>query len=188
MKNSLNYAATALVAACSISAPAMAQDKEYYTTFSVGSGNFVQLDSTYGTINFDPGFTWDVGFGKYIGDKTRLELLYERQDSYGWKFWSVNVRDHTRADSAVLSYLYDFKNDSKWTPYIGPSIGTAWVSNGGETASSFAYGVQAGISYKIDNTKDLIFKLSHIRATRLDYAYTWITNGGYTSARVGIRF
>ena len=168
--------------------PSIAQEKDWYSTFSVGMGNFVPLTSTVGTVNFDPGFSFDVGIGKYISENTALEFSYDSHSSYGWKFWNLGVRDTTTSHSVLISPLLEFGKGEKWKPFIGPSIGASWVSNGGETASSFAYGVQGGLSYEMNDNSDLILKISHVRASRLDYSTTWVKNGGYTSIKIGTRF
>ena len=175
------------VALSAFTAPTMAQEKDWYSTFSVGMSNFVPITTSYGTVNFDPGFSFDVGVGKYISDDTAIELSFESTNSSGWTFWNLSAADTTTSNSILISPLKEFGDSGKWRPFIGPSIGTTWVSNGGETASSFAYGVQAGLNYEMENS-DLVLKLSHVRATRLDYSSVWIENGGYTSFKVGVRF
>jgi OOP family OmpA-OmpF porin len=60
-----------------------------------------------------------------------------------------------KATAFMANGYYDFKNDSKFTPYIGVGAGTAHMvssvtSGHSDTANVFAYQALAGVSYEIN--------------------------------------
>lgn len=189
MKFFKEFVAAAAFASAVIAAPAMADDKGFYGTLSIGGGDFSSLSIGAVTVDFDPGFNFEGGFGYDFGNDWRAEFTYDRTTSEGFSVFNTNIADSTLVEHLLASAYYDFnKSDNKLTPFVGVSAGNAWVSNGGETATAFAYGISAGANYEIDEDTTLFGKISHIRATQLDYSTVSITGAHDTSLKVGLRY
>ena len=182
-------ASAAAVAAATISAPAMADDKGFYGTLSIGGGDFSSIDVGVTTVNFDPGFNFEAGIGHDSGFNLRTELSYDNTKSDGFSVFNVSLTDSTTVEHLLTSVYYDFKkDDQKFSPFLGVSLGTTWVSNGGETANAFAYGVSAGVNYDLNENATLFGKLAHIRASDLEYSTVRITGAHDTSLKAGLRY
>lgn len=189
MKLFTKLAAAAAVAAATISAPAMADDKGFYGTLSIGGGDFSSIKAGSATIDFDPGFNIEAGIGYENGFNLRTELTYDNTKSEGFSVFNVSLTDSTTVEHLLASMYYDFKkDDQKFSPFVGVSLGTTWVSNGGETATAFAYGVSAGVNYDLNENSTLFGKLAHIRASDLEYSTVTITNAYDTSLKAGLRY
>ncbi len=63
-------------------------------------------------------------------------------------FASVGVNLDTRVNIYMANAYYDFKNDSKFTPFVGFGVGVADIKIAEDKA--FAYSVNAGAQYSID--------------------------------------
>ena len=59
---------------------------------------------------------------------------------------------------------------------------------GDNDASSFSYGVQAGVSYEASEEIDVFGKISYLRVNDLDYDTLYDVNTGAWSAKLGARF
>ena len=189
MKFFTKLAAAAAVAAATVSAPAMAEDKGFYGTLSIGGGDFSSLQVGNATVDFDPGFNFEGGIGYDFGNNWRGEFTYDNTQSDGWSVFNTSVTDATTVEHLLGSAYYDFKKgDRKFTPFVGLSLGNVWVSNGGETATAFAYGLSTGVNYDINEDTTLFGKLAHIRHTQLNYSTVFITNAHDTSLKVGLRY
>ena len=189
MKFITKLATTAAVASAAVSSPAMADDKGFYGTLSIGVGDFSSLTVGAVTIDFDPDFNFEGGIGYDFGNDWRGEFSYDRTSSDGFSIFNLNLTDSTVVEHLLASAYYDFNNSgNKLTPFVGVSAGNAWVSNGGETATAFAYGISAGANYEIDEDTTLFGKIAHIRATQLDYSVLSITNAHDTRLKVGLRY
>ena len=189
MKSIAKLVTAAAVASAAISAPAIADDKGFYGTLSIGGGDFSSLKVGTATVDFDPGFNFEGGIGYDFGNNWRAEFTYDRTTSEGWSVFNTSIADSTLVEHLLASAYYDFnKSDKKLSPFIGVSAGNAWVSNGGETATAFAYGISAGANYEINEDTTLFGKLTHIRATQLNYSTVYITNASDTSLKAGLRY
>ena len=75
---------------------------------------------------------------------------------------------------------------------MGLSIGSTTASFGGvtadEQASSFSYGVQAGVSYEASEEIDVFDKISYLQVNDLDYDTLYDINTGAWSAKLSARF
>ena len=198
MKLFTKLVAAAAVAAATISAPAMADDKGIYATGSFGfnQANDIDIDVTGGTdytIEPDSGIAFDLGIGYDFGENFRLEATWDRiLSDEGNRTDSGKYDNDTTVDSYLASLYYDFDTNSKWSPFVGLSVGSTTASFGGvtadEQASSFSYGVQAGVSYVATEEIDVFGKISYLRVNDLDYDTLYDINTGAWSAKLGARF
>jgi opacity protein-like surface antigen len=63
-------------------------------------------------------------------------------------FATVGVSFDNRVNLYMANAYYDFKNDSKFTPFVGVGLGVADIKNAKD--SEFTYSVNAGAKYNID--------------------------------------
>ena len=189
MKLFSKIAAAIAVTAATISAPAMAEDKGFYATLAIGGGDFSSIDVGSTEIDFDPGLNLEGGIGYDYGNNWRTEVTYDSTESDGYSVFNVSLNDETTVEHVLASVYYDFKTDGKkFSPFVGISLGQAWVSNGGETADAFAFGISVGANYDINEKSTLFGKLAHVRASDLEYSTVTITNAYDTSLKVGLRY
>ena len=178
-----------------IGSPSLAgeADKGIDATGSVGDSRIQDTDVETNipgyepTIKFDSGVGFDLGLGYDFGN-IRLEATWDLITSGGGKVAGVEVDDDTTVNGYLASIYYDFDNSSKWTPFIGGSLGSVNAEVGEEDASSFYYGVQGGVSYEVSEQLDIIGKVSYLRASDLDYSVLIDVNAPTVSARLGVRF
>ena len=183
--------ALAAIGAAAIGSPAFAdeKDKGFYATGSVGYSQIQDIDveDFDPDIEFDGGLGFDLGIGYDFGN-IRLEATWDRITSNGGDVGNIPVDEDTIVDGYLASVYYDFENSSKWTPFIGGSIGTVNADVGGEDASSMYFGAQVGVSYEVSNQFDIVGKVSYLRANDLDYDVLENVDVPAVSARLGVRF
>jgi len=140
---------------------------EARTDFSHSGGtDQAEYDLGYGLSGF-AGYKFDHGL--------RLEMeLGMRQNHISNIDTSIGDPDggKTRAETAFINAVYDFDNQSRFTPYLGAGIGVAHVSHdlvqrvAGETVhddhTSLAGQAIAGISVKIDDRWDAFADYRHV--------------------------
>ncbi len=109
--------------------------------------------------------------------------------SLGWQFHplvraeveaSYRDTDLDGAAGSAKTYTYfvngiwDIKNDTRFTPYIGAGVGYAYNKLDGagisESESNFAYQGIAGVSYTIDNNWALTAQYNYVDTLDFDYA------------------
>ena len=187
--------AVAAIGVSAVGSPSLAgeADKGFYATGSVGYSQIQDIDVETNipgyepTIKFDSGVGFDLGLGYDFGN-IRLEATWDRITSTGGKVAGVEVDEDTTVNGYLASIYYDFDNSSKWTPFIGGSLGSVNAEVGGEDASSFYYGIQGGVSYEVSDQLDIIGKVSYLRANDLDYDALEDVEVPAISARLGVRF
>ncbi len=176
----------------------MAGEKGFYATGSFGfnQANDIDVDVINGTdytIEPDSGVALDLGVGYDFGDNFRVEATWDRMASPGGNRTDTgNYDNDTTVDSYLASLYYDFDSSSKWSPFVGLSVGSTTASIGGVTGdnedTSFSYGVQAGVSYEASEEIDVFGKISYLRVNDLDYDTLFDVNTGAWSAKLGARF
>lgn len=146
-------------------------------------------DNNYkGSLNSKFGFAGETGIGYKSGD-WRFDLLYGyndlNRDNYSLS-GNPSVSNQTTG-SANLQTLqfgvsYDIKTNSRWTPYVGGTIGAGWLSVGdsslnvdgvkykvkGDTASALVYGGKAGLTYKVSRRWDIFAEGAYLRTNSFD--------------------
>lgn len=158
--------------------PAGAQDSGFYLGAS-GALTGARTDFSHpgGTdsAEYDPGY----GFSGFAGYKFQSGLRAElelgiRQNNIANIDSSITDPDggETRADTAFANLLYDFDNDSRFTPYVGAGVGIAHVSHGlvntvaGDTVHDdqtvLAGQAIAGVSMKVAEKWDVFADYRHV--------------------------
>lgn len=155
------------------SASALAEVEEerwprWYVGISGGVAFFDESDlsgASTGGIDYDAGYSvsGSLGYlpafsGPYLNNlRFEVELGYRaaEMESYTLNGTSFSGRDDVRMLTYMANAFYDFRNDGKWTPYLGAGAGLADVhvdsSSGlGNTSDSdevLAYQFLAGVTY-----------------------------------------
>ena len=163
--------ALATIGAAAIGSHAFAgeKDKGFYATSSVGYSKIEEFPNFFNqSVNFDEGVGFDIGLGYDFGNNWRLEATWDRVVSPGTTTAGRTGNVDTIFDGFLASAYYDFDNDSKWTPYLGGSVGTVDIEIDGGNADSFYYGIQAGVSYEASEDFDIFGKASYLHASSID--------------------
>ena len=183
--------AVAAIGVTAIGSPSLAgeEKKGFYATGSFGYSQIqdVDIEDVDRDLEFDAGIGFDLGLGYDFGN-IRLEATWDRITSDGGNFGNTKLSDDTTVDGFLASIYYDFESSSKWTPFIGGSIGTVNADVNGEDDSSLYYGVQGGVSYEVSNQIDIVGKVSVLRASDLDYSALVDVSTPAISARLGVRY
>ncbi len=175
-------------------------DKGTYITGSLGLSKIGDLDyeDTDGTIysdllEFDTGGVSELGIGYDFGT-FRIEGTWNKSHSDQVEVASVIAVD---MESEVNTYLgsiyYDFSTNSKWTPFVGASLGRgSWdtkLDGIKDDASGLAYGIQGGVNYQTSDSIDVYGKLSRVVIPELDFDDgSQVENTLITSGTIGVRF
>jgi OmpA-OmpF porin, OOP family len=133
---------------------------------------------------YDAGFTGGAFVGKKMGNyRAELEGIYEESDVDG-------ANRTTEFSGALVNGYYDFKNASRFTPYVGAGIGYGKVRYSSDTAGvnsssedALAYQGVAGVGYELNPCWTLTG----------EYRYLGTTEAGDTryqshSALAGVRY
>lgn len=131
------------------------------------------------------GFRYDNGF------RTELEYRYQSSDIDEVRF---NAGAPTAAPDASLSahllmtnVIYEFRNSSRLTPYIGGGVGAAWVTSWtgpGDVTDrdlTYAYQGRAGVAFALNETTRIGAEYVYVRTGELTYgpeAFTPTGPGG----------
>lgn len=169
---------TLVIGAAAVGAPVFSaeEDKGAYVTGSVGYAKILDIDITNFSSNleFDGGLGFDLGLGYDFGNNWRLEATWDRANSGGATLGSITINADTAVNSYLASVYYDFDNSSKWTPFLGGSLGSVNAEVDGDTASGLMYGVQGGVSYEATEKLDIFGKVSYLRSSDLDFPPTLV--------------
>ena len=163
--------------------------KGIYMTGSIGVSKIgdIDVEGIASDIELDSGTNFEIGVGYDLG-KTRLETTWERSNSQGVSWLGYSIKSTAIADSFLASAIYDFENNSRWTPFAGVSIGSSKVEINNENASSIAYGVQTGLGYQSSDKVEFFVKINRIVTNKLDFSSSDLTNANTTGIRIGARF
>ncbi|MGH0004263.1 outer membrane protein [Pseudovibrio ascidiaceicola] len=173
MKNK-HLISLASAAAMSLAALASAQAEEATSWYIQGTGGLSLGSLTVedragdeGSLN-DEGFNSRIGVGAYIFHDFRVGV------ESGYASFSENSVDVDTWDVLAVAY-YDFKNDTRLTPFVGLGAGLAQqrikIGNGAnaekETTNHLALKVGAGVGYEIADNLELLAEHSfqyHVKA------------------------
>ena len=111
------------------------ENSGWYATGSIGASQISDIKyinaagaETGQEITFDSGLGLDLGFGYDFGS-TRIEGTWSRgQSPGGTDSGTVFVTD-TTIDSILLSAYYDFRSSKQWSPFVGISLFSTWISS-----------------------------------------------------------
>jgi len=182
--------AIAAIGAAAVGSPSLAEDEDkgFYATGSIGYSQIQDIDveDSSSDLTFDSGIGFDLGVGYDFG-KLRVEATWDRATS-GEIEWLTTSDADTTVDSYLASLYFDIETESKWTPFLGASIGSATAEIDDADDSSFTYGIQAGVSYEASEKVDIFAKVSYLIIDELEIGSWEIDNGSVFGARVGARF
>lgn len=184
--------ATFVIGAAAAGTPAFSaeEDKGIYVTGSVGYSKILDIDieNFSSDLKFDGGVGFDLGLGYDFGKNFRVEATWDRTNSGGAELAGISIDADTVVNSYLASVYYDFDNSSKWTPFLGGSIGSVSADVDGETASSLMYGLQGGLSYEATEKLDIFGKISYLRSNDLDYSVLINVKAPVLAFRLGARY
>ncbi len=160
-----------------------------YLTGSIGLSkiNDIDVQNIISNIEFDTGFGVDLGIGYDFG-QNRFEASWLMGQSDGVSWLGYSIESDSKIDSILVSYYYDFRDNKKWSPFIGLSIGSANVDIDGVEDTGITYGIGYGLSYKTSEVLDIFIKGQTMVIPELNFGTISIENGNYTNLKVGIRF
>ena len=165
--------------------------KGVYLTSSMGLSkiNDIKVQNTNSDIEFDTGLGFDIGIGHDFG-QNRIEVSWARGQSDEVSLLGYSIERDSRIDSLLVSYYYDFRDNKKWSPFIGASIGSTNVDIDGFEDSGLTYGLGYGLSYKTSKFVEIFIKGKTMLVPELDFGTIVgsIENGTYTNGTVGIRY
>ena len=172
----------AAVAAATISAPAMADEKGIY---ALGSLGISQTDVEF--VSIDESFNFELGLGYDLGNDWRTEVTWERNYLQSVTLLGLTLNSDASTDSFLFSAYKDFSNNSKITPFIGAGLGSTSVNDDDNSwDSAFTYALSAGASYEASEKVDLYTKVQVLYATPSTANVDFDSNA--VSAKVGVRY
>ena len=182
MKSFTKLAAAAAVAAATVSAPALADDKGIYALGSIGVS---QTDVD--VISVDESFNFEIGLGYDFGNDIRAELTWDKNYLNSLTSQGITVNTDAAYDSVLVSVYKDFSNESKVTPFIGAGLGSTSVNDSSNSwDSAFTYALSVGASYEASEKTDLYAKVQAMYASPKTAGLTFESNA--VSAKVGVRY
>lgn len=180
--------ATAAVALLPFTAGAA--DRGFYLDLHGGVNWLTDSDfDTAGTSNeldFDTGWAVGTAVGYQYGNgfRSEIELTYRTNDVDGLN--GVGTNGDVKAWNLFLNGYWDFRNSSRWTPYVGAGLGWAWVdfdsvgpvglSQVDDNDGNFAVQGIAGITFQATSNVDLFADYRYLTAFDQD-----LTNNGGAS-------
>lgn len=120
------------------------------------------------------GFRYDNGF------RTELEYRYQSSDLDEVRF-NAPTAPTVAPDASLAAHflmtnvIYEFRNSSRLTPYIGGGVGAAWVTSwtgpGDATGRDLTYAYQgrAGLAFALNETTRLGAEYVYVRTGELTY-------------------
>ena len=196
MKRLSHFLSTTFAGLSLLSTPLIANEystKGAYLTGSIGGSQVgdIDVENVNSDIEFDSGLGLDLGLGYDFGT-TRVEGNWVRGQSDGTSWLGFDIQTDTTIDSFMGSAYYDFREDKKWSPFIGASIGSTTVDIDGDSESGFSYGLSYGLSYKTSEQVEVFFKANTSIVPELTFdtvnnGTITITNGNYTNGTIGLR-
>ena len=192
-----NHCASAVFVGLSLlSTPLVANEystKGAYFTGSIGGSAIGDIDVSGITsdIEFEVGLGLDLGVGYDFG-KTRIEGNWVRGQSDKTSWLGYTVKADSTIDSVMGSIYYDFREDKKWSPFIGASLGATNVDFDGASDSGFTWGLGYGLSYKTSEQVEVFVKgqtnvIPELTFATVNNSTVTITNGNYSNATIGLR-
>ena len=175
----------------------------FYFPLAIGGQQFSGFDindtineeSYNGSLNGRFGFSGETGLGYKVGN-FRTEVLYGYSDMPGpdFDFSGVPKVSNKKTGDAnmqtlTFSLLYDIDTNSKWTPYVGGTIGAGWLTLGDtsfevdnvkysvkdKSQSALVYGGKIGLAYQASRKLDVFFEGAYLRTG--DYSFALESKG-----------
>ena len=171
-----------------------------YGSINIGSGKFSDVEQAgAGTIEFDPGLSYEGSLGYDFGKRFRADLSYSNTTSSA----TLNgVEIDAKFGSIMLNGYIDFPvEDTKWEPFIGVGVGSTNsdvedsctpAADTDCTDDVFTYGISGGVNYALNSKSDITAKITYLGFEDIEITNTGVPvtiSGGETlSAYVGIKF
>jgi len=205
LRKILAAGAVALVA-FAVTGPAQAQSPGPYVSGALGVTQPRDWDLTGAGVNTtqesDPGFAGAIALGTTFSENWRGEAELSYSNSNVDSFSDTNGSGETSMFGLMFNGLYDFKTNSRWTPYVGAGIGAAVIDSndlspvGGSRITKsdhvFAYQGIAGVTYKIDDQLGLFSEYRYVgamdRDLRTDSGIDVDSDSGEHRIMVGLRW
>ena len=167
----------------------LADESNLYFSGSIGGSQIGDIDivGVNSDIEFDAGTSFDIGLGYDFG-KTRLEASWQRHQTDGASWLGFSIEADVVSDSILGALYYDFRDEKKWSPFIGALLGSSSVEIDGVDETSFTYGVGWGIAYETSPTTDIFFKGQTVVFDQLDYPAIEVSDANATSGTIGLRY
>lgn len=162
----------ATVMAAGIVAVAGAANAEGWSrdgVYATVKGGVTQAQDQSFDTSYDTGFTGGAAVGKKFGNyRAEVEGIYEESDVD-----SAAVDGKTEFYGAMVNGLYDFKNASRFTPYVGAGVGYGKVRYSSDTAGvdsssedALAYQGIAGVGYELNPCWTLTGEYRYVGTTK----------------------
>lgn len=131
-----------------------------------------------------------IGFRYENGVRTELEYRYQSSDidevafSGGAPAASIFPDASLTAHLLMTNVIYEFRNSSRLTPFIGGGVGGAWVKSAlgsgdaTDTDLTYAYQGRAGIALAVNDTTRLAAEYVYVRTGELKYGPDEFTPAG----------
>ena len=193
--------AAAFAIASSIS-PAIAEqkDKGIYVTVGAGIGMYndmaIASGSGGGKIQFENGFSGDVGFGYDFGS-IRTEFTYNNIKNEVDNIQGYSSTVDLEFETFFLSAYYDFRSDKAWQPYVGIGVGstTIYSSSSYSTNLNLVPGnvtmtsgkVALGLNYRASDNFDIYGEYSAQRYDDFKIGTYTYSDDGMNIATLGTR-
>ena len=176
-----------------LSFPALAEEynKGTYYTFYAGAARFkdIYFGTPEGTLGFDPGFEYQLGFGYDYGKTLRVEGLFNK---------SISDFEGTSASSAYselvsttvgINALIDFPNESGLlTPFLGVGFGITKIEVTGADKSVGNKELIAGVGYELSDNLDFDVKYTFRFFNDMTLGLVDIKDVAMHSLLAGLRF
>ena len=146
------------------------------------------------TVTADNGFSIGgfMGYAFENGYRIEGELVYQRNsfdEQKGSSAGDSSLSNNISSAAVLANGYYDFKNDSRVTPFLGGGFGFSFVdiSNADDDDIVFVYHFTAGVGFEITEKITLDLKYRYVVTEDLDIDNTSV---GYSSdiLYTGIRF
>lgn len=147
------------------------QTKSVYPTISVAAGYDFSTISPV-DVRAELEYTYK---GKTTFDPSTYENIYEGES---WGEYPSNISNELTSQLLMLNGYYDFKNTSKFTPYVSAGVGFTHVKNKqtngwGETSSDsdnhFTWSAGVGVNYAVSKNVGLDLSYRYVDAGKFKF-------------------
>ena len=161
-------------------------DCKELTTYMAVSGGVAMLDdgdmtdstspSTRYNLEYDPGYFIGLAFGNHV-DKIRFEaeIGYQKNKVDSLNINGVNYTvtsyNELRLTTLMFNLYYDFKNGSRFTPYLSAGLGLGNMKLDGVDKSDAVgeYQFGAGVAFQINDRIALDLKGRYLGTTDAEF-------------------
>jgi opacity protein-like surface antigen len=170
-------------------APGLCKELTTYLSCNVGvamaeDGDITINDPTYGNLQgdleYDPGYFVGLAFGNHVNNmRFEAEIGYQKNkaDSLSLNLGGTTYTGDITSDNEIrLSTLlfnlyYDFKNSSRFTPYVSAGLGLGNIKLDGASKSDAVgeYQLGAGVAFQISEKVALDLKGRYLGATEAEF-------------------